>query len=150
MADEALNDAAKALLAEPVVANIATVDAEGRPHLTPVWVDIEGDNVVINTAEGRVKLGNLCRTPAVAVSVVDPQDPYRVVAFIGTVIDITDRDADAHIDRLARTYLGVDRYPMRQPGERRLRVTIGPDRVLMQPPSGGGQAHRKIGDRTHG
>ncbi|MGD9792611.1 MAG: PPOX class F420-dependent oxidoreductase [Acidimicrobiia bacterium] len=133
MSEPALNAAAKALLAEPVIANLATVGRDGSPHLTPVWVDLAGDDVVINTAEGRAKIDNLRRQAKVAVSVVDPQDPYRVLALQGAVTAITDHDADAHIDRLARKYLGVDTYPMRQPGERRLKVTIRPDRVLMQP-----------------
>lgn len=133
MSERTLNEAAKDLLAEPVIANLATVDADDVPHVTPVWVDIEGGDVVVNTAEGRAKVGHLRRSPRVALSVVDPQNPFRVLALQGTVIDITDQDADAHIDRLAAKYLGVDTYPMRQPGEQRLKITIRPDRVLMQP-----------------
>lgn len=133
MTDMKLNPAAMALLNEPVIANVATVDGDGSPHLTPVWVDVEGEDVVINTAEGRAKTRNLRRSAKVAVSVVDPKDPYRVVALQGTVADITTDDADAHIDRLARKYLGVDSYPMRQPGEQRIKVTIRPERILMQP-----------------
>jgi len=133
VSERTLNEAAKVLLAEPVMANLATVGADGTPHVTPVWVDVEGGDVVVNTAEGRAKVRNLRRSARVAVSVVDPQDPFRVLALQGTVIDITDQDADAHIDRLAVEYLGVEVYPMRQPGEQRLKITIRPDRVLMQP-----------------
>jgi len=131
--DVTLNPAARALLDEPVIANLATVAGDGSPHVTPVWVDVEGDDVVVNTAEGRAKTRNLRRSAKVAVSVVDPQDPYRVVALQGVVSDITTDDADDHIDRLARKYLGVDTYPMRQPGEQRVKVLIRPERVLMQP-----------------
>lgn len=133
MSEQVLNEAAKVLLAEPVIANLATVDASGAPHVTPVWVDVEGDDVVVNTAEGRAKVHNVRRSAKVAVSIVDSQNPFRVLALQGTVTDITGQDADDHIDRLARKYLGVDTYPMRQPGEERLKVTIRPDRVLMQP-----------------
>lgn len=133
MNEAKLNPAAKALLEEPVIASLATVDGEGRPHVTPVWVDVDGDDVVINTVEGRAKTRNLRRSAAVAVSVVDPADPFRVVALQGSVADVTTEDADAHIDRLARKYLGVDSYPMRQPGEERVKVRIRPERVLMQP-----------------
>lgn len=133
MSDVKLNPAARALLDEPVLAHLATVGGDGSPHVTPVWVDVEGDDVVINTAHGRAKTRNLRRLAKVAVSVVDPQDPYRVVALQGAVADITTDDADAHIDRLARKYLGVDTYPMRQPGEQRVKVRIRPERVLMQP-----------------
>lgn len=134
MSDDTLNPAARAFLGEPVIANLGTVGDDGSPHVTPVWVDVEGDDLVINTAEGRAKTRHLRRSAKVAVSVVDPADPYRVVALQGSVADITTEDADAHIDRLARKYLGVDTYPMRQPGEVRVKVRIHPERVLMQPP----------------
>lgn len=133
MSERTLNEAARALLAEPVIANLATVDANETPPSPPVWVDVDGGDVVINTADGRKKMRTMRRSAKVAVSVVDPQDPYRVVALQGTVTDITDHGADDHIDRLARKYLDVETYPMRQPGERRLKLTIRPDRVLMQP-----------------
>ena len=133
MSETSLNAAARALLDEPVIANLATIDASGRPHVTPVWVDTDGGDIVINTAEGRAKTRNLRRAAHVAVSVVDAQDPFRVVAVQGSVVDIATDDAEQHIDRLARKYLGVDTYPMRQPGEQRIKVRIRPDRVLMQP-----------------
>ena len=116
-----------------MIANLATIAGDGSPHVTPVWVDVDGDDVVINTAEGRAKTRHLRRSAKGAVSVVDPEDPYRVVALQGGVADITTEDAEAHIDRLARKYLGVDSYPMRQPGEERVKVRIRPRRVLMQP-----------------
>lgn len=133
MRREMLDEAGTALLAEPVIATLATVAADGTPHLTPVWVDVDGGDIVVNTAEGRAKLANLRRSPSVAVCVVDPHDPYRVLAIQGHVVEISEQDADAHIDRLASKYLGVDTYPMRRPGERRLKVRIRPDRILMQP-----------------
>jgi PPOX class probable F420-dependent enzyme len=133
VSDANLNRAARALLEEPVIANLATVAGDGSPHVTPVWVDVDGDDVVINTVEGRAKTRHLRRSAKVAVSVVDPKDPFRVVALQGVVADITTDDAEAHIDRLAREYLGVDTYPMRQPGEERVKVRIRPERVLMQP-----------------
>jgi len=135
MSDMNLNTAARALLAQPVLAHLATVGPDGSPHVTPVWVDVEGDDVVINTADGRAKTRNLRGSAKVAVSVVDPQDPFRVVALQGVVADVTTDDAEAHIDRLAQKYLGVDTYPMRQPGEQRVKVRIRPERVLMQPAS---------------
>jgi PPOX class probable F420-dependent enzyme len=131
-----LTDAAKALLTEPVIANLATIGPDGSPHVTPVWIDVEGDDLVMNTADGRAKVDNLRHRPKVAVSVVDPHDPYRVLAVQGVVTEITDQGADAHIDRLAHKYLGVDTYPMRKPGERRLKVVIKPERILMQPTDG--------------
>ncbi len=123
---------ARALIERPVIANVATVDPDGKPQLTPVWIDLEGDNLVFNTAKGRAKEVNLARNPVVAVSVVDPADPYNVVVVRGTVTG-TEEGADAHIDALAHKYLGVDTYPMRQPGEVRIKYTVHADRVVAQP-----------------
>ncbi|MGD0882446.1 MAG: PPOX class F420-dependent oxidoreductase [Acidimicrobiales bacterium] len=127
-----LSDRAKALVSRPVLANVATVDAEGRPQLTPVWIDLDGDHLVFNTAKGRAKEANLSKNPQVAVSVVDPDDPYNVVVVRGTV-EGTEKGADAHIDSLAKKYLGVDTYPMRQPGEVRIKYVVNADKIVMQP-----------------
>jgi PPOX class probable F420-dependent enzyme len=124
---------AKALVQRPVLANVATVDREGRPQLTPVWIDLENDDLVFNTAKGRAKFENLEKNPAVAVSVVDPDDSYNVVVVRGAV-EITEDGADAQIDSLAKKYLGVDTYPMRQPGEVRVKCIVHADKVVMQSP----------------
>ncbi|MGA2835385.1 MAG: PPOX class F420-dependent oxidoreductase [Acidimicrobiales bacterium] len=126
-----LSDKAKALVSRPVLANVATVDAEGRPQLTPVWIDLDGENLVFNTAKGRAKQLNLSKNPQVAVSVVDPDDPYNVVVVRGTV-EGTEDGADAHIDSLAKKYLGVDTYPMRSPGEVRIKYVVTADKIVMQ------------------
>jgi PPOX class probable F420-dependent enzyme len=126
-----LTQKAKALVDRPVLANIATVDAAGRPQLTPVWIDRRGDDLVFNTAKGRAKHANLVANPHVAVSVVDPDDPYNVVVVRGTVEPV-EEGADEHIDRLAKKYLGVDTYPMRQPGEVRVTYVVHADKVVMQ------------------
>ena len=97
-----------------------------------MWIDLSGDDVVFNTAKGRVKARNLEQDSRVAVSVVDPENQYNVVAFSGTVTDITTEGADEHIDSLAKKYLGVDSYPMRREGEVRIRVTVRTDRIAMQ------------------
>lgn len=127
-----LSDAAKDVLRQPFVANLATVDPDGTPHITPVWIDVEGEDVLVNTARGRKKQRNLEANSKVALSVVDPQDPYRVVALQG-IAQLTDEGADAHIDALAKKYLGADSYPFRKDGEERMIVRIRPRRVLMQP-----------------
>ena len=127
-----LTNAARALLNRPVIANVATVDHLGHPQLTPVWIDVDGDVVLFNTAKGRAKQSNLDRDPHVAVSVVDPDNAYNVVVVRGTV-ESTEEGADSHIDSLAKKYLGVDSYPMRQPGEVRLIYRVHTDHVVMQP-----------------
>ena len=97
-----------------------------------MWVDRDGDDVLFNTARGRQKARNLERDPLVAVTVIDPNDQYNVVAFRGTVVDVTTEGADAHIDALAKKYLGVDEYPMRREGEVRITVRVRTDHIAMQ------------------
>lgn len=133
MAQNTLTQNAKSLLQQPVILNLALVLDDGSPHITPVWVDIEGDNVVINTARGRSKDKHLHQGSKVAISVVDPTNPFNVVALQGTVVEITEEGADAHIDKLAKKYLGVDSYPNRTPAEVRVKVTIQPNKIWMQP-----------------
>ena len=127
-----LSDKARQLIARPVLATLATVAADGGPQVTPLWVELDGDDIVVNTAQGRAKARNMERDQRVAVWVIDPDDPYNVVAVRGTVVEVTTKGADAGIDRLAKKYLGVDEYPMRRPGEVRISVRIRTDRVVMQ------------------
>ena len=133
MAQNTLTQNSKSLLQQPVILNLALVLDDGTPHITPVWVDVEGDNLVINTARGRSKEKHLHQRSKVAISVVDPTNPFNVVALQGTVVDITEEGADAHIDKLAKKYLGVDSYPNRTPTEVRVKVTIQPNKIWMQP-----------------
>ena len=127
-----LTTKARALLERPVIANVATVDADGRPQITPVWVDVEDGAVVFNTARGRAKDRNLAANPSVAVSVVDPDDPFNVVVVRGRARAV-EEGADAHVDRLAKKYMGLDEYPMRQPGEVRVKYVLDPEAIPMQP-----------------
>lgn len=127
-----LNDNAKALIAQPVLASVATVDSADRPQVTPVWIDMIGEDLAFNTAKGRAKDANLVKNPHVAVSVVDPADPYNVVVVRGRVEPI-EEGADAHIDKLAKKYLGLDVYPMHKEGEVRITYVIKADKVVMQP-----------------
>ncbi len=131
MAD-VLSEKARALIVRPVLASLATLNPDGSPQITPLWVDLDGDDVVFNTARGRKKARNLERDGRVGVTVIDPDDQYNVVAFGGTVTDISTEGADAHIDALAKKYLGVDTYPMRREGEVRIRVTVRTDHIAMQ------------------
>jgi PPOX class probable F420-dependent enzyme len=110
-------------------AHLATVGADGAPQVTPVWVDYDGSHVRFNTARGRVKTRNLERNPRIALSVQDPDNPYRYVQVRGRVVEVTEKGADEHIDALAKKYLGQDRYPNRRPGEVRVTVKVAPDAV---------------------
>jgi PPOX class probable F420-dependent enzyme len=126
-----LSNAARALVQRPVIANVATVDGDGRPQVTPVWIDLDGDDLVFNTAKGRVKAANLEKNPHVALSIVDPENPMNVVVVRGSV-EGTEEGADAHIDSLAKKYLNLDTYPLRQPGEVRVIYRVHADKVVMQ------------------
>lgn len=128
-----LSDKAKALIDRPVLATLVTLEPGGAPQATPLWIETDGEDLLVNTAKGRVKARNMENDPRVAVTVIDPDDPYNVVALRGTVIEMTNDGADAHIDRLAHKYLGVDEYPMRREGEIRLKVRIRVDHIAMQP-----------------
>ncbi len=122
-------DAYLDLFEKRAFAHVATLGPGGAPHVTPVWVDWDGRHVRFNTARGRAKARHLDRDPRVALSIQDPENPYRHVEVCGRVAEITEQGADAHIDALAKRYLGEDRYPFRQPGEVRITVKIFPERV---------------------
>lgn len=125
----AIPDQFKDLFEKKAFAHLATVGADGTPQVTPVWVDYDGTHVRFNTATGRAKQRNLDRNPKVALAIQDPDNPYRSVQVRGRVAEKTEVGADAHIDALAKKYLGQDRYPYRQPGEVRVMYTIVPERV---------------------
>ena len=91
--------------------------------------DLDGSTIRINSAKGRVKDKNMRRNKKVALSIFDPDNPYRHLAVQGEVVEITEQGADAHIDALAKKYLGKDKYPFRQPGEVRVIYKIRPDHV---------------------
>jgi PPOX class probable F420-dependent enzyme len=117
------------LTAKPAFAQVATLNSDGSPQVTPVWVDFDGTHVIINTAKGRVKARNLAREPRVALNIVDPGNPYRYLAIQGRVVEMTEAGGDAHIDKMAKKYLGKDSYPGRTPGEVRLVVKISPEKI---------------------
>ncbi|HEU4438381.1 MAG TPA: PPOX class F420-dependent oxidoreductase [Methylomirabilota bacterium] len=122
-------DKYKDILSKKAFANIATVNGDGTPQVTPVWVDYDGTHIRFNTAKGRVKDRNLRRNPAVALAIADPDNPYRYLQVRRRAADVTESGADAHIDSLAKKYLGQDKYPYRQPGEVRVIYKIAPERV---------------------
>lgn len=110
-------------------ANLATLMPTGQPQVTPVWVDFDGRHVLINTAEGRQKDKNLQRDRRVALSILDPDNPYRYLEVRGQVAERTRNGADEHIDAMAKKYLGKDKYPFRQPNEVRVIYKIEPQHV---------------------
>jgi PPOX class probable F420-dependent enzyme len=117
------------LLQKPAFASLATLNPDGSPQVTPVWFDFDGKNIIVNTARGRVKDRNLKGNPRVALAISDPANPYRYIGIQGRVSEMTESGADAHIDKMAKKYLNKDKYPLRQPGEVRVLVTIVPEKI---------------------
>lgn len=126
---EAIPEKYRDLFNKRAFASLATLMPDGRPQVTPVWVDLEGDYVVFNSAKGRQKDRNVRRDPRVALAIIDPDNPYRYIEIRGRVGEITEDGADAHIDKLAKKYLGVDKYPYRQPSEKRVIYKILPEHI---------------------
>jgi PPOX class probable F420-dependent enzyme len=110
-------------------AHLATVMPDGSPQVTPVWFDYSNGKIRVNTARGRVKDKNMQQNAKVAVSIIDPANPYRHIAIRGHIAASTEQGADAHIDSLAKKYLGKDKYPFARPGEVRVIFEIEPDSV---------------------
>jgi PPOX class probable F420-dependent enzyme len=114
---------------------VATIMEDGSPQITPTWVDVEQDGtVLVNTAMGRVKQKNVTRDPRIAVSVIDKNNPYHMASIRGKVVEQTRQGADEHIDKMAKKYLGMDRYPGRSPGEERVILRIKPEKVAHMKP----------------
>lgn len=113
---------------------LATLMPDGSPQVTPTWLDIDGDYIIVNTAQGRLKHKNVLRDSRVAVSVADQANPYNMVTVRGRVVEQTTNGAEDHIDKMAKKYLGMDRYPGRAPGEKRLILKIKPEKVFHQKP----------------
>ena len=125
------------ILKKRTFAFLGTVMKDGSPHVTPIWVDMEeNNNILVNTAEGRIKQKNISRDPRVSISMVDDENPYSMVTIKGRVIEQTTNGADEHIDKLAKKYLGVDKYPGQKdyPDQKRVIIKIKPERVLYQAP----------------
>jgi PPOX class probable F420-dependent enzyme len=101
----------------------------GEPQVTPVWIDYDGEQVVFNTAAGRQKDKNLQRDGRVSMSIIDPDNPYRYLEIRGRVSERTTSGADLHIDKMAKKYLGQDKYPFRQPGEVRVIFKVTPEHI---------------------
>jgi PPOX class probable F420-dependent enzyme len=124
-----LSERARRIIEGPNFASLATLMPDGSPHVSTIWIDHDGDDVVFNTAEGRVKTANIRRDPRVAISVFERSDADEQVVIRGTIVEITRDGADDHIDKLAKKYLGVDDYPWRNPALPRLLFRVRPDRV---------------------
>ena len=129
MAAELTGKVRKAL-EQPQFWHLGTVNPDGSPQVTTVWIDVRGDGILVNTALGRKKPRNLAHDPRVALSWCDPEDHAHSIAIQGRVVETYQGDqAEADIDSLAKKYIGEDIYPWRSPGERRISYLIEPTHV---------------------
>ena len=109
--------------------HFATIMPDGSPQVSPVWIDHDGDLILVNTARGRVKQRNSAKDPRVAISIANQDDPYEKILVRGRVISQTTQGAEDHIDKMAKKYTGRDKYPWRVPGEKRIIIKIQPDHI---------------------
>lgn len=127
MAPHTLNERDRRLFEDPNVGSLATINADGSPQVSPVWLDLDGDRILINSSRGRVKVRNVERDPRVAVSVFDRNDPETRTLVRGRVVEITEEGAVEHIHALSRKYDGED-FTL-TPDMVRLILVIRPERV---------------------
>jgi len=123
-----LSEQHREFLQNPYVGTVTTLREDGSPHNTVVWVGVEDDVVVFNTAEGRAKPEHLRADPRAAITVVDPQNPFKWISVSGGAA-MSHEDGDAWIDRLSEKYTGNPEYQSRQPGEQRVTVRISPEHI---------------------
>jgi len=124
-----IDDRSRELLEAENFAHVATITRDGTPHVAVAWIDVDGDVVQVNSAEGRDWPANLRRDPRVTIVVANHENPYEYVTIKGEAIEITPEGADQHIDSLAKKYLDKDEYPFRVEDEVRLKIRVRPDKV---------------------
>lgn len=108
---------------------LATTMEDGTPQVTPVWFSTDGDDILLNSAKGRVKDRNMRQRPQVALTIVDPQNPYRYISVRGKVIEISTEGGWAHIDALAKKYTGNEHFTPNAPDEVRVIYRVRLERV---------------------
>ncbi|MDQ3067079.1 MAG: PPOX class F420-dependent oxidoreductase [Actinomycetota bacterium] len=123
-----LTEQQREFLAQPYVGTATTLREDGSPHNTVVWVDVDDETALFNTAEGRAKPKHLRNDPRVALTVVDPQNSHRWISITGRA-ELTHDGADAQIDKLAKKYIDKDVYPWHNPDEPRVKVRIVPELI---------------------
>lgn len=119
------------LFEKPSLSHLATLMPDGSPHVTPVWVDYDGQYILINTAKGSRKEMNMRERPRIALDIVDLENPFRFLSIRGLVVEITEKGANKHRDRLDTRYLGITTYPPRDPQEIRCICKILPERIIV-------------------
>ena len=126
VAHRKLTEKERQVLEKPVFVHVGVALPDGTPHVSAMWVDLDGEDIILNTAEGRTKANVLRVGSPVALSALDPENPYRNVNVRGRVVEVSteEQGAGAGVNRLAKKYLGVEEYPYRVPGERRVQFRV--------------------------
>lgn len=119
----------KDLLETTALAHVATLGPDGAPQVNPVWFGWDGEFIRFSNTRARQKFRNLSNDGRVAISIVDPTNPYRYLEIRGTVERIEDDPEGAYIDFMAQKYLGTETYPWARPGDERVTVVIAPERT---------------------
>lgn len=123
-------DSHKDLLESTALANVATVGSSGAPQVNPVWFGWDGAQLSFSQTKARQKYRNLNKDNRIALSIVDPINPYRYIEIRGKVVEFVEDPDKAFIDSMAKKYMGVDKYPWNQPGDERVVVVVEPERAL--------------------
>ncbi len=114
------------LLHSTALAHVATIGPKGDPQTTPVWFGWDGQHILFSQTKSRQKYRNVKRDPAIALSIVDPSNPFRYLEVRGKVVDINEDQNNQFIDSMAKKYMGQDKYPFNQPGDERVIIVVEP------------------------
>lgn len=131
-----LDPAVRAFFEAPNFITVSTVRPDGTVLSVPVWGDLDGDEIVVNSSEGRAWPDNLRRTGHATLTVSNPENPYEYVSVTARLSGDDHASGDAVIDALAKKYMGVDEYPFRRAGEQRVTLRLTPERVYHMVPPG--------------
>lgn len=124
----------RALFEKPNFVQVGTIRKDGTPHIVPTWVDVDGEDLVLNSDQRRAWPTNLRRDPRVTLSILNSENPYEFATVRGRMTGATRDGAGAHIDKLAQKYLGTETYPFHVPDEERVIIRIEPESVYYQAP----------------
>lgn len=114
------------ILNKQAFASVATIGPNGEPQNNPVWIGWDGAQVRFSQTKTRQKYRNMLIDGRVALSIIDPNDPYRYIEISGVVAGVEDDPDRAFIDSMALKYLGFDRYPWHQEGDERVVIVVEP------------------------
>jgi PPOX class probable F420-dependent enzyme len=124
-----LTDKQKKFITDKNFGHIATINKDGSPQVSPVWIELDGNNLVVNSEEKRRKVRNIKRDARVSISIQDAANPYAYIEIRGKAVEITSSGGFEGIDRLSAKYTGQQKYPGNAPGDVRVMIKIAPEHV---------------------